>query len=489
VYTLGLSPLGERIIWAGSDDGLIHLTTDFGRHWRNVTPPGVGPWAKVSMIEPSHSNPGAAYAAINTFRLSDLRPHIFRTRDRGTSWTEIVSGIPPGGVVNTVREDPKRKGLLFAGTEQTVYVSFDDGDHWQSLRLNLPPSSVRDLVIKDDDLLAGTHGRGFWILDDISPLRQLSTATAAQPVVLFKPALATRVRWNLNPDTPIPPDEPTGANPPDGAIIDYWLGRDARAVTIDVLDAAGAVVRTYSSSDSVPPITDEGNVPAYWVRPARLPPTTTGMHRFLWDFRHRTPAVTQSYPIAAAPHNTVKEPRGPWATPGRYRIRLTVDGAALTEPLELGMDPRVKTPAAALQQQFTLGHGLAAALDRAAAAQAVIRKTRAAIADRKSRAPALAAELDSLDRSLAALDGDQPAGRSRNRGATLGALAAELQQVYDAVEDVDRTPTAEVVGQARSRIAALTELETRWSNLVAGPIAGLNAKLRQNGAEPLAGRP
>jgi photosystem II stability/assembly factor-like uncharacterized protein len=487
VYTLGLSPLGERIIWAGSDDGLIHVTSDFGQHWRNVTPQAVGPWAKVSMIEPSHSNPGGAYAAINTFRLSDLRPHVYRTRDGGATWTEIVSGIPPGGVVNTVREDPKRKGLLFAGTEQTVYVSFDDGDHWQSLRLNLPPSSVRDLVIKDDDLLAGTHGRGFWILDDITPLRQISTATAGAPVLLFQPALATRVRWNLNPDTPIPPDEPAGANPPDGAIIDYWLGGDAKMVTIDVLDGAGQIVRTYSSTDSVPAIIDEGNVPAYWVRPTRVPGTTAGMHRFLWDVRYPTPAVSQSYPIAAAPHNTVKEPRGPWALPGRYRIRLTVDGRSTAEPLELRLDPRVKSPAAALQQQFQLGRALAAALDRAAAARTAIRQLRAAIGDRKTKVPALATDLDSLERSVAALDGEPPAGRSRTRSATLGALASDLQQVYDAVEDVDRAPTTEVAGQARDRIAALAGLETRWQRLLAGPIAALNARLRQGGAEPLAG--
>jgi hypothetical protein len=304
---------------------------------------------------------------------------------------------------------------------------------------------------------------------------------------LFKPAVATRVRWNLNADTPIPPDEPLGANPPDGAIINYWLGADSKVVTIDVLDAAGLVVRTYSSADSVPALVDEGNVPAYWVRPTRVPATTSGMHRFLWDFRYRTPAVSQSYPIAAAPHNTAKEPRGPWAPPGRYRIRLTVDGRSVAEPLELRIDPRVELAAAGLQQQFGLARELAAALDRTAAVRATIRKTRSEIGDRKSRAPAIAAELDALERSLAALDGDRPAGRSRTRSAAAGALAGDLQQVYDAVEEVDRPPTAEVVAQARDRIAAVAGLEAQWKRLVAGPIAALNAKLRQNGAEPLGG--
>jgi photosystem II stability/assembly factor-like uncharacterized protein len=223
VYTVAPSPLDGRRLWAGTDDGLIHVTTDGGTSWTDVTPPELRerPWSKVSLIEASHFDAGTAYAAINTFRLDDLRPHIYRTRDGGRTWTHITAGIPDGGIVNAVREDPVRRGLLFAGTEQAVYVSFDDGESWQSLRLNMPATSIRDLVIKDDDLVVGTHGRSFWILDDITPLRQLTPALVQETAVLLRPEEAWRFRWSKYTDTPLPPEEPAGRNPPDGAVIDY----------------------------------------------------------------------------------------------------------------------------------------------------------------------------------------------------------------------------------------------------------------------------
>src|SRR6185436_7440803 len=194
---------------AGTDDGLIHVTTDGGKTWTDVTPADLRdrPWSKVSLMDASHFDAQTAYAAINTFRLDDLRPHIYRTHDGGKSWTHITSGLPDGAIVNTVKEDPQKKGLLFAGTETEVFVSFDDGDHWQSLRGNMPATSIRDLVIKDDDLVVGTHGRGFWILDDITPLRQLEGQTLDTDAVLFTPQTATRFDWNKNTDTPLPPDE------------------------------------------------------------------------------------------------------------------------------------------------------------------------------------------------------------------------------------------------------------------------------------------
>ena len=223
IYTVAPSPISPNTIWVGSDDGLIHVSHDGGRTWTNVTPPGLVPWAKVSIMDAGHSDTLTAYAAINTLRLDDLKPHIYRTHDGGKTWTHITSGIPDGGIVNVVREDPQRRGLLFAGTEQTVYVSFDDGDHWQPLRLNLPPTSIRDLIIKDDDIAVGTHGRSFWILDDITPLRQLADSVARADAFLFRPQTAIGFRWNKNTDTPLPPDEPAGQNPPDGALIDYVL--------------------------------------------------------------------------------------------------------------------------------------------------------------------------------------------------------------------------------------------------------------------------
>src|ERR1035438_9649932 len=245
IYAVAPSPLDINRIWAGTDDGLIWLTTDGGPHWNNITTPQLSAWQKVSVLEASHFDPQTAYAAINTLRLDDLRPHIYRTRDSGKTWAEITSGIPENENVNSVREDSKRKGLLFAGTERAVYVSFDDGDRWQSLRLNMPATSVRDLTIKDNDLAVGTHGRGFWILDDITPLRQVDDKVVASTAFLFAPELAYRVRGNPNSDTPLPPDEPAGQNPPDGTIFNYYLkSASASPVTLEILDNAGTVVRS-----------------------------------------------------------------------------------------------------------------------------------------------------------------------------------------------------------------------------------------------------
>ncbi|HEX8171362.1 MAG TPA: glycoside hydrolase [Thermoanaerobaculia bacterium] len=348
IYALAPSPLDVQRIWAGTDDGLIHLTTDGGKTWRNVTPPQLVPWAKVSVLEASHFDAKTAYAAINTFRLDDLRPHIYRTRDDGATWTEIVRGIPAAGIVNVVREDPKTKGLLFAGTEREVYVSFDDGAQWQSLRLNMPASSIRDLVVHDDDIAVATHGRGFWILDDIEPLRQTQTAG------LLKPQRAWRYRWNKNTDTPLPPDEPAGQNPPDGAIIDYVLTSPASNVTLEILDAAGKVVRRYTSSDAAAEPQDTGNVPRYWIRPQRALPTAAGMHRVTWDLHYEPLPLPTQYPIAATPFDTAPVPTSPWALPGTYTVRLTADGRTSTQPLTVRMDPRVKTSAEDLEQQFRL---------------------------------------------------------------------------------------------------------------------------------------
>ena len=245
IYTVAPSPLDGNRIWAGTDDGLIHLTTDAGRNWTDVTPPQIGPWWKISLMDASHFDAKSAYAAVNTIRLDDLHPHIYRTHDNGKTWQEIVRGIPSDENVNVVREDPQRRGLLFAGTERGVYVSFDDGDNWQSLRLNLPATSVRDLIVKDDDLAIATHGRGFWILDNITPLRQLKPNE--NDTLLFKPQTALRVRWNSNTDTPLPPDEPAGENPPEGAMIDYSLGENnAGPVTLEIKDSKGEVVRRYA---------------------------------------------------------------------------------------------------------------------------------------------------------------------------------------------------------------------------------------------------
>ena len=377
VYTIAPSPIDVNILWAGTDDGLIHVTRDAGKTWTNTTPAALTPWAKVSIMDASHFDINSAYAAVNTLRLDDVKPYIYRTRNGGKAWDRITNGIPDGTIVNVVREDPLRRGLLFAGTEQSVYVSFDDGDSWQSLRLNLPASSVRDLIIKDDDLVIGTHGRGFWILDDITPLRQISADIVTRAAAyLFKPTTAWRFRWNKNTDTPWPPDEPTMPNPADGVTINYLLGAGVSGpVTLEVLDPSGGtnrVIRRYSSDDADEPLVPlvERNIPDHWIRPQMKLAATPGLHRFVWDLRLPRPAADAfAYPISAISGYTPKEPRGAFVMPGAYLLRLTVNGRVYAQGVTVKMDPRVKTPTADLLLQFNLSVKVADAINKRAAAK------------------------------------------------------------------------------------------------------------------------
>ena len=353
VYAIAPSHKDVNVIWAGTDDGLIHATRDGGKTWTDITPPQLTPWSKVAQLEASHFDDLSVYAAVNRFRLNDLKPHIYRTHDGGKTWKEIVAGLPDGPV-NTVREDPVRKGLLFAGTELATYVSFDDGDHWQPLQLNMPATSIRDLTIHGNDLIAGTHGRGFWILDDIAPLRQISAAIANSDAYLLRPSSAYRIRWNENTDTPLPPEEPAGENPPDGAIIYYYLKSPA-PVTIEILDASKKIVRRYSSDDKPTPVDPEIVVQTEWARPAAIPSPDAGMHRFVWDLHYPPPdAFEHEYPISAIWRNTPRDPQGPRVLPGVYTVKLTVAGKTYTQPLTIKMDPRIKTAPAGLQEQFHL---------------------------------------------------------------------------------------------------------------------------------------
>ncbi len=355
IYAVDGSPLDPDRIWAGTDDGLIHVTSDGGLNWTDVTPPSLRSWDKVSQIDASHTDPQTAYAAINAIRRDDMSPHIYRTADGGQSWTKIVTGLPANGPVNVVREDPFQPGLLFAGTERAVYFSIDDGDHWSPLRQNMPATSIRDLVIHEDDLVIGTHGRSIWILDNITPLRQLA-GLDAERAHLFAPPDALRVRWNMFLDTPLPPEEPTASNPPDGAIIDYYLPSAAREVRLEILDAEDRLIRTYRSDD-LPPSIDSTLLPhpTYWIRPHQTLSTMTGQHRFIWDLRYAPPRGSQrQFAIAAVQYDTPDAPVGPYVHPGRYQIRLSVDGLVLQQWIEVHLDPRVSIDRQDLELQTEL---------------------------------------------------------------------------------------------------------------------------------------
>jgi photosystem II stability/assembly factor-like uncharacterized protein len=352
IYTVAPSFKDSNTIWCGTDDGLIHVTRNGGKTWSNVTPAAISSWSKVSLMEASHFDVNIAYAAVNRIRLDDMKPHVYKTMDGGKSWKEIVNGLP-NGPINAVREDPLRKGLLFAGSETEVYVSFDDGEHWQTLRLNMPATSIRDLVIKDDDIVVGTHGRSFWILDDITPLRQLNSALATQPLVLYKPQKTWRVRWGMYTDTPVPQEEPAGQNPPDGAIINYYLKEKANQVTLEIVDAKGKTIRTYSSNDK-PYTKPADNVPDYWVRPQDILSANPGSHRFTWDLSYDPLNLPARYPIGAIYMNTAPELSAPFIMPGKYTVRLTVDGKRTEQLMEVKMDPRVKTAVKDLQLQHDL---------------------------------------------------------------------------------------------------------------------------------------
>ncbi len=359
ISAIAPSPVKAGLIWVGTDDGLVQVTRDGGKNWQRATIPELKPLDTISMIEASHFNPGEAYVVMDRHDWGDFRPYIYRTRDYGRTWTAITSGIPNGSFVRVVRADPKRQGLLYAGTENGAFVSFNDGKEWQSLQLNLPTASVRDLAIRDGDLVAATYGRAFWILDDLSPLQQLTAQVAAAPAHLFRPADAFRVRRNTNSDTALPPEEPAGTNPPAGAIVDYTLrAAPSQTIKLAIYDANGKLVRQYSSAplpESVRRPLQWPTVAEYWMANPQPLPTHVGMNRFVWDLRYSPPpAVKHSYPMSAIPHATPAGPEGPLAVPGNYVVKLTVDGQTYTQPLTVKRDPRVTAPASAFAAQLSL---------------------------------------------------------------------------------------------------------------------------------------
>jgi photosystem II stability/assembly factor-like uncharacterized protein len=490
IYTVAPSHKNINTIWAGTDDGLIQITRDGGKTWRNITPPDLKSWAKVSLIDASHFDDETAYAAINTFRLDDLRPHIYRTHDGGKTWKHIASGIPDGGIVNAVREDPVRKGLLYAGTEQAVYFSLDDGEHWQSLRLNMPATSIRDLVVKDDDLVVGTHGRSFWILDDITPLRQLDDRVAQSEAFLFKPQTAIRIRRSVNTDTPIPPEEPMGQNPPDGAIIDYYLKSDASEVLLEIFDKRQRLVRRYSSKDEPEKINENQlPYPIYWVRPQRILSAKAGMQRFVWNLRYPAPeGFPRTYPISAIYRDTPSQPEGPLAAPGDYTVKLTVGGKQITQPLILKMDPRVTTPPAGIAKMFEISLRCYEGIAKARAAQAEIRKLREQLKALKEKAGEDAGQgtvvsaIAALDQKAAGIDGAAGSGPRGGGGSGLARLASELLSLMNLVEGADATPTTQAVTASEALQKSLAAALSNWSEIKEKEVKEINERLRKAGS-------
>ena len=495
IYAVAPSPLDINLIWAGTDDGLIHRTTDGGAHWNDVTPSQLKPWQKISILDASHFDKNTAYAAVNTLRLDDLRPHIYRTRDAGATWTEITAGIPDNENTDVVREDPERKGLLFAGTERAVYVSFDDGDHWQSLRLNMGASSVRDLIIKDDDLCVATHGRGFWILDNITPLRQLQASIKSAPAMLFRPQTALRVRWNTNSDTPLPPDVAAGENPPDGAMIDYYIGSPTSApVTLEIKDEAGQLVRRYSSADPLPTPDPALAIPPYWVRPPQKLAGEPGMHRFLWDLHYApVPGVQPQYPIAAVYRNTAPAPTSPWAMPGKYRIVLTVAGKSYEQTLTLMMDPRVRTSVDDLAAQFKLSKQLYDEWLALSSISESVRLIRSQISEWQKRTLTadLKAHIDALSGKLQTLAGagGGPGGPGAGAGVarvTVATATGRVRTLFTLLEGVDVAPTPQAAAAVPDVLKDSRSLQESWQAIRSQDIPALNLELRAAGLPVLA---
>lgn len=479
IYSVAPSRQNTNTIWAGTDDGLIWITRDSGQHWADITPPEMTAWSKVAQIDASSFDDDTAYVAVSRFRINDLKPYIYRTHDGGKIWQSITAGLPDDSPVNAVREDPVRKGLLYAATDNGVWVSFNDGDRWQSLQLNLPHTSMRDLMVEKNDLIVATHGRSFWILDDISPLRQMGAEVEKSAAFLFKPGEAYRIRRDTNTDTPLPADEPAGKNPPDGAVIDYRLGQSVNGpVALEILDSNGKVVRRYASTDKLPATQEELEkqlIPVYWIKTPQVLSAAPGMHRWVWDLHYTRPvAAHYEYPISAVPHETPTVPQGPLALPGSYTVRLTAGGHSYSEPLTIQMDPRVKASGADLDQLFHSESQLAAMVTSSSEAAMQAHSIREQLAKAAPRAEATAAALKHLDAHLAALlDGDEAKGKPG-----LDDVSAEVSALYTQVGQADAAPTA-AQQQAMTHVSG--ELKTvlgEWEQLRTTELPAANRQLR-----------
>ncbi|HYB53134.1 MAG TPA: hypothetical protein VEG84_04635, partial [Thermoanaerobaculia bacterium] len=487
IYAIAPSPISKDLIWVGTDNGLIQRTEDGGKTWRNVTPAGLPAWSKIGILEASRYDAATAIAAVDRHRLDDYAPYIYRTHDNGKTWSRITDGIAAPAFVNAVREDPVRRGLLYAATERGVFVSFDDGGRWQPLQQNLPPASVRDLAVEGNDLVAATHGRAFWILDDVTPLRQIEPGGTTFEARLLAPAAALRLRGNVANDTPFPPETATAPNPPEGAVIDYVLPRPAPAdVLLEIRDGRGKLVRSFSSRTEPEAPAEPLPFPGFWLKTPKTLAASPGHNRFVWNLRYADPKVLRpDYGIAATVWDGVPlMPRGRLVLPGQYEVRLTAGGQTLTQPLTVKPDPRLAATAEDLRRQFDLLEKIGEALDKTTAFVAEIRGVRTQLA-RLAPAPpggastAITEAALKLDAGAGSIEGVTDAGGRRASG--LAGLDGELAHLARAVDNADASPTAQQQAAWEEERRELDGAQARWKELREGDLAALNAKLRQAG--------
>jgi photosystem II stability/assembly factor-like uncharacterized protein len=486
INTFSPSPVARGQIWAGTTNGLIHLTRDCGVTWRNVTPPGLTQYTNISILEASHFDAAVAYVAVDRHEEDDFNPHIYRTRDSGNTWQEISKGIAEGDFARVVREDPKRRGLLYAGTENGAYVSFDDGDHWSSLQLNLPAASVRDLQINGNDLVAATYGRSFWILDDVSPLRQIDAKLIAQKTFLYKPGKALRVHLDLNGDTPIPPELPAGQNPPDGALVDFYLPSAPEGdITLAFYDSRGELVRQFSTKQEEPLKEPPPNVPDYWVAIPKPLTKNLGENRFVWDLRYTPPqALRHQYAISALYQNTPADPQGALVVPGVYEVRLTVDGKVYKRPLEVTLDPRVQVTADGLERQVELDRKAAAVVTASYGFYHQALVLREAIAGDEKKLQGQDEEmvkaLREFDMKVVRLQGTEgrggPPGAGRQAPNFMG-VNSQMGSLATVVDSADSEPTPAMEGAFHDYCHDLGAVTDKWNGLVKQDMPALNEEL------------
>jgi photosystem II stability/assembly factor-like uncharacterized protein len=480
VYTIAPSPLDANLIWAGSDTGLIHITRDGGKNWKDVTPHGLADWSKISLIEASHFNPAVAYAAVDRHRLADQTPSLYRTRDYGQTWQPIADGLHSPAFLNAVREDPMHEGLLFAGTEFGVYVSFDNGDHWQSLQLNLPITSIRDFAIHGDDLIVATHGRSFWILDNLTPLRQATDARDAAGNAkdwLYRPATAVRVDNAGFMGTPLPPEEPTAENPPSGAVLDYFLATPAGRVKLEIFDAQHTLVRTFSS-DTRPTHRPPAPIAERWLAQPQVLDKSAGMHRFVWNLAWgiELPGASEEEEFSA--------PRGPSAAPGEYEVRLTVDDKTLTQPLHITMDPRSTATPQDLAAQVKLGRQIFSEALESRKTLAAIHAAQKQLSDLQPKLQQHADLKASTDIASNELQSIVNGGSSDAMG--LDKANAGLAAALRVVESSDRPVPAQAVELYHQSSAAMKLSLTKWDDFKSKRLPELNHQLEVVSLPPLA---